>query len=423
MSRLVHFFDKKIYVERANTVEHEEVKKEIAKKLSKSEKKFIQDIEYGIAASGSCLISDISRSLNEDIKLKNTIERLCDNLNSFDDTETLYNNYIEEIGDIYGKEPVVLFDDSDISKVYGKKFEDLDDVIDASSQDKKVTKGYHVCEATILTEKENQLISVYSQIYSCKSKDFKSMNDYTFKSIEAAKKVLNRKFIGVFDRGYDDNKIIDYMDDNYFVIRMNDRRVFLFKGKKKNVYEEAKKRKGKIRMTLWFDDNEEYEVYISHTKVTLPHNGKDYELVFCYGLSEERPLILLTNRKIHSKDDVIKVVRLYFSRWRIEEYFRAKKQEYKFENIRLRTLKGINNLNLFLTIHLGHINKLAEEINRKLLSIKIIEASKSIRNKVIIWMSQFARGIKKILSYAHTGIKEWQKIEIRDKYKQLALKI
>ena len=395
----------------------------IAKKLSKSEKKFIQDIEYGIAASGSCLISDISRSLNEDIKLKNTIERLCDNLNSFDDTETLYNNYIEEIGDIYGKEPVVLFDDSDISKVYGKKFEDLDDVIDASSQDKKVTKGYHVCEATILTEKENQLISVYSQIYSCKSKDFKSMNDYTFKSIEAAKKVLNRKFIGVFDRGYDDNKIIDYMDDNYFVIRMNDRRVFLFKGKKKNVYEEAKKRKGKIRMTLWFDDNEEYEVYISHTKVTLPHNGKDYELVFCYGLSEERPLILLTNRKIHSKDDVIKVVRLYFSRWRIEEYFRAKKQEYKFENIRLRTLKGINNLNLFLTIHLGHINKLAEEINRKLLSIKIIEASKSIRNKVIIWMRQLARGIKKILSYAHTGIKEWQKIEIRDKYKQLALKI
>ena len=395
----------------------------IAKKLSKSEKKFIQDIEYGIAASGSCLISDISRSLNEDIKLKNTIERLCDNLNSFDDTETLYNNYIEEIGDIYGKEPVVLFDDSDISKVYGKKFEDLDDVMDASSQDKKVTKGYHVCEATILTEKENQLISVYSQIYSCKSKDFKSMNDYTFKSIETAKKVINRKFTGVFDRGYDDNKIIDYMDDNYFVIRMNDRRNFLFKGKKKNAYEEAKKRKGKVRMTLWFDDNEEYEVYISHTKVTLPHNGKDYELVFCYGLSEERPLILLTNRKIHSKDDVIKVVRLYFSRWRIEEYFRAKKQEYKFENIRLRTLKGINNLNLFLTIHLGHINKLAEEINRKLLSIKIIEASKSIRNKVIIWMSQFARGIKKILSYAHTGIKEWQKIEIRDKYKQLALKI
>ena len=40
----------------------------------------------------------------------------------------------------------------------------------------------------------------------------------------------------VFDRGYDDNKIIDYVDSNgdYFVIRMDDKRNFLFKGKKKN---------------------------------------------------------------------------------------------------------------------------------------------------------------------------------------------
>jgi hypothetical protein len=397
----------------------------ISKSLNKSENKFIKDIEYGIAASGSCLISNISRNLNEEIKLKNTIERLCDNLNKFDKLDIVYKNYIDTIGDIYGEEPVALFDDSDISKVYGKKFEDLDDIIDASSPDKKIVSGYHVCESVILTEKEKQLISTYSRIYSCKSEYFKSKNDYTIESINSVINVIKRKFTGVFDRGYDDNKIINYMDktNNYFVIRMNDRRTFLFKGKKKNAYEEAVKRKGKIRMELWFDDNEAYEVYVSHTKVTLPSNKKDYELVVCYGLSEERPLILLTNREIHSKEDVIKVVRLYFSRWRIEEYFRAKKQEYKFENIRLRTLKGINNLNLLLTIHIGHMNKLAEEMDKKLLSIKIIEASKSIRKKVIIWMSQFSRGIKNILSYAHTGIREWENIEVRDKYKQLSLKL
>ncbi len=59
-------------------------------------------------------------------------------------------------------------------------------------------------------------------------------------------------------------------------------------------------------------------------KVTLPYNKKDYELVIVYGLSEERPLILLTNRSIHSKEDVIKVVRLYFYRWRVEEYFKVR---------------------------------------------------------------------------------------------------
>ena len=164
-------------------------------------------------------------------------------------------------------------------------------------------------------------------------------------------------------------------------------------------------------MTLWFDDNEEHEVYVSHTKVTLPSNKKDYELVFCYGLSEERPLILLTNRSIHSKEDVIKIVRLYFSRWRIEEYFRAKKQEYEFENIRLRTLKGMNNLNLMLMIHMGHLSMLIEDMNKKLLTIKIIEASKSIRNKIIVWMSQFTRGIKRTLSYAHAGILDGNKLK------------
>lgn len=70
--------------------------KKVSKGLKKSKEKFIQDIEYGISSSGSCLISNIARSLNENIKIKNTIE------------------------DIYEKEPVALFDDSDISKLYGK---------------------------------------------------------------------------------------------------------------------------------------------------------------------------------------------------------------------------------------------------------------------------------------------------------------
>ena len=395
--------------------------------LSKPTKKFVMDSLYGIAKSKSCLISNIARALKEDVKLKYVIERLCDNYSNLSDDEIsiLKNNYYNEVKDLFHDEPIAIFDDSDIAKKYGKKFEDLDRVIDASSINKEVVNGYHICEAVVLGKEQKQPISLYSEIYSCKSNNFISKNKYTFESIDTVRKVLSRKCNMVFDRGYDDNKILDYVDSNgdYFVIRMDDKRNFLFKGKKKNCYKEAVKRKGKVRMELWFDDNEVHEVYVSHTKVKLPSNNKEYELVICYGLSEERPLILLTNRGVHSKDDVIKIVRLYFSRWRIEEYFRAKKQEYGLENIRLRTLKGINNLNLLLTIHIGHMNILAEQMDKKLLSIKIIEASKSLKNKVIVWMSQFSRGIKKILAYAHTGIKEWEHIETRSKYKQLSLKL
>ena len=132
---------------------------------------------------------------------------------------------------------------------------------------------------------------------------------------------------------------------------------------------------------------------------------------------------LLTNIDIKDKESVIKVVRLYLSRWRIEEHFRGKKQEYDFENMRVRTLKSMNNLNMMLTIHLGHIAILADKMDKKLLSIKIIYASKSLKQDVIVWLSQFARGIKEILKYAHEGIKKWQQIEKRGEYKQLELRL
>jgi len=297
--------------------------------------------------------------------------------------------------------------------------------MDASSPDKRIVNGYHVCEATILTKNEKQPMSIYSQIYSCKSDNFKSKNTYTLESIKACEKVCGEDFIGIFDRGYDDNKIFKYMTNHNhkFIVRLDDERTLLFKGKKKSVEEVAKSRKGKIIYKALFDNNEEHELSISYTKGTLPMNKKEYTLVIVYGLSEEHPMKVLTNIEIKDKEDIIKIVKLYLSRWRIEEHFRGKKQEYDFENMRVRTLKSMNNLNMFLTIHLGHIAMISEKLDKNLLAMKIIYASKSLKNKSIVWLSQMARGIKNILAYAHEGIKKWKDIEGREKYKQLKLKL
>ena len=402
--------------------------KKVSEGVNKSTSKFVMDMEYGLAKSGSCLISEIARSLDENIKLNYTIERLCDNLSNMydDEKELIWNNYLDEVKkNVDLDSPIVLFDDSDINKEYSRKLEDLDRVVDASSQEKKIVNGYHVCEATILTKNEKQPLSIYSKIYSCKSKTFESKNKYTIESIHAAEKIVGEKFIGVFDRGYDDNKIFNYMEKNKhkFVVRLDDQRVLLFKGIRRNVEEVSKTRKGKIKMTALFDDNEEKELMISYVKAILPYNKKEYTVVFVYGLSEEHPMKLLTNIKNEEKEDAIKIVRLYLSRWRIEEHFRGKKQEYDFENMRVRTLKAMNNLNMMLTIHLGYIAMLVDKMDKKLLVIKIIESSKSLRRKIIVWLSQISRGIKEILKYCHTGIKEWQEIEIREKYKQLEFKL
>ena len=401
--------------------------KKMSNGLNNPTTKFVMDMQYGLAKSGSCLISNIARSLDEDIKLRYTIERLCDNLSSLyqEEKENIWNNYLNEVKkNIDLDNPIVLFDDSDINKEYSKKLEDLDRVIDASSQDKKIVNGYHVCEATILSKNKKQPISIYSKIYSCQSNSFISKGTYTLDSIKAAENLVGNKFTGVFDRGYDDNKIFNYMSKNNhdFVIRLCDNRILLFKDKKRNVDEVSKTRKGKISYKALFD-NEEFELMLSYTKATLPYNKKEYTLVIVYGLSEDKPMKLLANKKIKSKEDVIEIVRLYLSRWRIEEYFRGKKQEYDFENMRVRTLESMNNLNMMLTIHLGHIAMLADKIDNKLLIIKIIYASKSLKQKSIVWLSQIAKGIKNILGYAHSGIKEWQNIKIKSKCKQLSLKL
>ncbi len=399
----------------------------ISKGLNKSTSKFVMDIQYGLAKGGSCLISNIARSLDEDIKLSYTIERLCDNLANLypEEKEIIWNNYLGEVKrNINQDDAIALFDDSDINKEYSRKLEDLDRVIDASSPDKKIVNGYHICEAVILTKNEHQPISVYSKIYSCKSNNFESKNTYTLESIKAVERVAGNNFTGIFDRGYDDNKIFNYMTENQhkFVIRLDDERTLLFKGKKRSVEEVSKTRKGKIKMTALFDDNEEHELMLSYTKATLPCNNNEYTLMIVYGLSEEHPMKLLTNLSVKTKEDAIKIVRLYLSRWRIEEHFRGKKQEYDFENMRVRTLESMNNLNMMLTIHLGHIAILSDKINKNLLTIKIIYASKSLKDKVIVWLSQVARGIKNILAYAHGGIKEWQDIE-QQEVTQLCLRL
>ena len=161
-------------------------------------------------------------------------------------------------------------------------------------------------------------------------------------------------------------------------------------------------------MKLLFQ-GEEKECYVSVKKVQITAKKKWVNLVLVYGLGET-PMMIASNIPIKSKEDVIKIARSYLDRWRIEEYFKFKKQEYKFENFRVRTLKSINNLNKMLTYAIGLIAILSEKIGKREFVNKIIKESKSLKEKVYLWFYQIARGIYNILSKVRCGIKDWQEI-------------
>lgn len=392
--------------------------KKICEGTSKPQTKFTMDMIYGIFKSKNIHLSAIAEALEEDIKKAYTIDRLSDNLAS-DLSDKINNNYINLAMDSLGTNPIFIVDDSDVTKPLGEKFEDLGIVRDGSSKTKNYEKGYHHTEIIGLTQNNRQPISIYSKLHSSNSKDYISANDETFKALDTVINILNdRNIKGIFvnDRGYDVNEIFKYYirRNQNFIIRLKENRVVYLNHKWYKITTIRDSRKGKVKLNIFFE-GENKECYASVLKVQITAQKKWINLILVYGLGET-PMMLASNIPLKSKEDLIKTVRCYIDRWKIEEYFKFKKQEYNFEDFRVRTLKSINNLNKMLTYTIGLIALLSEKINKREFVNRIIKESKSLRNKVYLWFYQLARGIYNILKLAKTGIREWQSIRKTKKY-------
>ena len=386
--------------------------KKLCKNSDKPETKFVTDMIYGISKSKDVLLSSIAEALNEDTKKAYTINRLSDNLVS-DLSASIDDNYNNLVMDALGDTPVFLVDDSDIVKPLGEKFEDLGIVRDGSSRKKSYEKGYHHTEIVGLTKNMKQPISIFSKIHSSTQKDFISNNNITYEGLDKVISLLDKRNLkGIFvnDRGYDSNDIFNYYfsKNQYFVIRLTEKRKIYRNHKWYKITTLRDAYKGKVKMNLMFQ-GEEKECAVSIVKAQITAQKKWINIIFIYGLSDT-PMMLASNIPIKSKEDVIKIARCYMNRWRIEEYFKFKKQEYNFENFRVRTLKSINNLNKMLTYTIGLIALLSEKMGKRKFVNKIIEESKSLKDKVFLWFYQLARGIYNILSMARTGIREWENI-------------
>lgn len=394
----------------------------ISRKLSKPDRKFTADMTYGILASGSCLLTDVVDQLHEDSKKVNSVERLTRHLNKGIPKAAL-SSYLHTIRKWVPDQPVIHIDDSDIIKPDGYKFEALGLVRDGSkSTDTKnlYEKGYHVTEACVMT-RSNHPVSIYSKIHSSKEKTFTSVNNVTFDAMERGKAMFGKATF-VMDRGYDDNKMflkLDELDQNY-VIRLTAKRKLFFHNKWVAATELRNRRKGKITTPVFYKGKKR-EAYLSHVKVQITASRKDIFLVLVYGITEH-PMMLATNKELKSREDVIRIARLYFSRWRIEEYFRCKKQVFQFENFRVRKLKAINALNFYITLCMAFLALVSMKAETSALKVSIIQTAAPVKEKVQFCYYRLAKGISGILSYAKEGVRLWFRTK-RPVYRQLCFKL
>ena len=394
----------------------------ISEHLSKPEKKFTADITYGMLASGSCLLTEVADQLHEPSQKINIVDRLSRHLEKGTPTVAAA-SYLQLIKKWIPSDPVIHIDDSDVVKPDGYQFESLGIVRDGSestSTKNVYKKGYHVTEACVLTS-SNHPVSIFSKIHSSSEKDYKSANTITFQAMEQGAALFGKATFAM-DRGYDDNKMFLKLDElgQDYVIRLTAKRKLFFHGKWVPATQLRNQRKGKIKTALTYK-GKKHDAYLSHVKVQITASKKDIYLVLVYGITEH-PMMLAANKKIKSKEDVVNIALTYFSRWRIEEYFRCKKQMFQFENFRVRKLAAINALNFYITLCMAFLAHMSMKSETHALKVAIIQKADPVKEKVHFCYYRLAKGISGILSYAKEGVRLWFRTK-RPAYRQLCLKL
>lgn len=267
-------------------------------------------------------------------------------------------------------------------------------------------QGYKIFEIDTI-DNSNQPISLISDLSTTSSK----MNDSN-KELSETNEWLKRMEIvnntyekGTFilDRGFDGailmQKIIEMGCD--FIVRARDlKRNIYINGIKTTISETARKRKGYYKFTTKID-GKTINLKVSTANIVIKNKDASelknhhLQLVIIKGFGgTDAYMALITSRNISGKDKVLQVVRDYLLRWKIEENFRFKKQQYGLEKIKVRRYKRIQVLcNLLSKVLL--FNNI---INLKAVGKTIRRVKNQIRKNVIMWLYRLSDGIKKIMT-------------------------
>jgi len=391
--------------------------KRVCDSKKKSEQKLVANMLYGMSESGSCRLTDIARGLNEDILLKKTVERLSNGLEKFKLDETINKNYLKYVKKAVKGRAILVIDDSDVVKPCSKAMEGLARVRDGSTGE--VADGYWAMEACALSSGNKLPIPIYTRLYSTVEKSFISVDDEALKCFAHLTRYFGKGCIRTMDRGFDNVRYYKYFltHNEEFVIRAKINRDVIFRGEKLNILKLSQRYKGKYLLKFAGRNKRTVDCKISMIPVRLPKLGKsEFNLVIVYGFSHKEPILLLTNTSIEDEMLPVALTKVYLTRWRIEEFFKFKKQQFEYEDFRVRSLNRIRALTAILSMLAGLIAFLCEKHNENKLVDELIEISKRVKKydkskRHHLKFYALADGIARVLKKTVTGIKHYLSIK------------
>ena len=357
---------------------------ELSQGLGKVASRFVQEMVYGISASGSVHLTQVARSLEEDIKLHATHKRLSEWLDEEGLGERVTANLLRLGAPRIKRDTLLIVDPSDITKKYARKMEYLAEVRDGS--EKTLCKGYWLCAVVGCEVNEKEIVPLSQQLWSQEAPDFVSENAVIKEHVSAVLQATDHRGILVYDRGGDRREfLMSWTKDERvrYIVRQRGDRHLMYKGKPKSGDGLAALCKTPYAETVVREKDGKEKTYFIHfgfLPVRLPeHPERPLWLVVVKGFGSE-PMMLLTTEPMRLNRKVVWwAVEAYLTRWRIEETIRFIKQSYEFEDIRVLTYRRLQNLAVpalaaaqFAAIWLGRKAKL------EVLAIHVMEASKRI---------------------------------------------
>ena len=385
--------------------------KNITSGLGKVDTHFMCDMFTGILSHNSINLSDVVRSTGN-TNIKKGVERLERHLDSFGEIESIIEaNYTKMIKPYINNRKLYFVDRSDIVKDEKTNFENLGFVLDGSDSH-KIKHGYQINEITTI-DNCNQPISLVSELRSSKDEDYLSDNELWMKHISNVFTTYgNGTFI--FDRGYDGALLMEKMAKLGcdFIIRAKHLERYVYVNDKKTTISDlAKKHKGFYNFNTTIHgkkNNLKVSVFNIRIKSNDAKELSDVPLslviVKGYALDEktlnEAYMALITSRIVVGKNSVLQVVRDYMLRWKIEENFKYKKQQFKLEKVMVRRYKRIQVLNKILTITMFFSNI----VNMKAYGKTIRKIKLHLKKEVKFWLYRISDGIKKVISFFSDAI-------------------
>lgn len=214
-----------------------------------------------------------------------------------------------------------------------------------------------------------------------------------------------RKGTFIMDRGYDGAILMEN------VVKMNSDFIIRAKYLKRNVYVNgdkttiqnlALKHKGYYKFS---SRGQNLKVYSQTIKIKNQEakelNKHPLTLIIIKGFAldkntlNEAYMALITSKVVSGKNEVLQVVKDYLLRWKIEENFKYKKQQFSLERIMVRRYKRIKALKTLLSYVLFFSNF----INLKSIGNVIRKNKIHLKNEVKFWLYRVSEGIKEIMTF------------------------